>query len=295
MKWPDNPEKEELKMRKFVFIFFVLIFLLFIPSFATAANHYIREGGSGNGSAWDNAWDDLPSTFVRGDTYYVADGVYDGHTFSTLTFGTTKIYIKKATTSDHGTETGWNSSYGNGVAKFEGVIQFSSSYWEFDGQVGGGPGSWDSGHGFEIETPWSSSQTSGRAVYFTNRHTTSHITISHVEIHPQVDFQGYGHLFYGNTASESHITIDHCYLHDNYGCFVLMRSWSNAIFEYNFFDHNRSSSSYHAEAVSDSGSDYVTFRYNYFRNIDGNVIVSLEHAGLSLNDYDQKNCTQKLH
>jgi len=37
------------------------------------ANHYILDGGSGDGSAWDNALDDLPAAFVRGDTYYVGD------------------------------------------------------------------------------------------------------------------------------------------------------------------------------------------------------------------------------
>src|ERR1700754_1598691 len=52
---------------------------------AQAANHYIRAGSTGaqTGNDWSSAWPALPSTLVRGDTYYIADGTYSGRTFST--------------------------------------------------------------------------------------------------------------------------------------------------------------------------------------------------------------------
>lgn len=95
------------------------MFLFTIPCFA--ANHYILDGGSGDGSAWNNAWDDLPATLTRGDTYYIGDGTYGGYTFNDAVSGTDIIYIKKATAGDHGTETGWS----RGDAK-NGADAFSS-------------------------------------------------------------------------------------------------------------------------------------------------------------------------
>src|SRR5688500_534390 len=67
---------------------------------------YVRAGATGaqNGSDWTNAFTRLPASMVRGATYYVADGTYDGSiAFNTPASGTTYIFIKKATESAHGT------------------------------------------------------------------------------------------------------------------------------------------------------------------------------------------------
>ena len=125
------------------------IFLFLIVS-VSAANHYVRQGASGNGNDWSNAYGSLPSTLVRGDTYYVADGSYGGYGFNDADSGTTLITIKKATASDHGTSTGWQSSFGDGQVIFTSTISFSSGYYVLDGQTGGGPGSWKSGFGFKV-------------------------------------------------------------------------------------------------------------------------------------------------
>ena len=58
----------------------------------------------------------------------------------------------KATVADHGTSIGWSDSYGTAQAIFPG-IRFTTSHWLFDGQTGGGPGSWTSGFGFRINQP----------------------------------------------------------------------------------------------------------------------------------------------
>lgn len=95
---------------------------------------YVRAGatGNGNGSDWSNAFTRLPDTMERGVTYLVADGNYSNHDFSDAVSGTDKIYIRKATVHDHGTDTGWVDSYGDGQAVF-GILNFTTGYYVFDG------------------------------------------------------------------------------------------------------------------------------------------------------------------
>lgn len=93
-------------------------------------NLYIREGRNGNGSDWTNAFGQVPA-LVRGNTYYVADGTYNGFTSSVS--GTTPIVIKKATAADHGTDTGWNNSYGDGQAVFGDITLNDMGYFTLDG------------------------------------------------------------------------------------------------------------------------------------------------------------------
>ena len=99
---------------------------------ARSSDIYIRDGSTGNGSDWAQALDELPATLVRGDTYWIADGVYAGRTFSTPPSTTMLITIKKATAVDHGTTSGWLDSYGDGQAAF-GNIEIESDYWIMDG------------------------------------------------------------------------------------------------------------------------------------------------------------------
>ena len=134
-------------------------------SFVQAQSVYcVRAGGSGanNGSDWNNAFSSLPSSLQRGATYYIADGNYGGYTFDDPTSGTTRITIKKAIQSDHGRDTGWQSSYGDGQAVFGGSIRFQTSYWTFDGQTGGGPNNWKTGFGFKINV---TGPTSGPGIW----------------------------------------------------------------------------------------------------------------------------------
>lgn len=94
---------------------------------------YVTQTGRGllNGSDWNNSmpW---PASFTRGLTYYIADGNYGSPTLSTPTSGTQPITIKKATAADHGTETGWVATDGDGVATF-GTITVATQYWIING------------------------------------------------------------------------------------------------------------------------------------------------------------------
>ena len=125
-------------MKNILLLTLLLMLLVLGTVSAEAANHYVRAGASGNGSDWANACADFTgpcaeASLVRGDTYYVADGTYAPRTFSTPASNNLVITIKKATVSNHGTETGWDITYGNGQATFAGQIHFTTSNWVFDG------------------------------------------------------------------------------------------------------------------------------------------------------------------
>jgi hypothetical protein len=120
-------------------VFLTLLTLLFCIAVnaAMAADHYVRPGASGDGSGkdWNNAYTSIPISLVRGDTYYIADGSYGSYSFDDNASGSSYIYIKKATQSAHGTDTGWNATYGDGQAVFASPLQFTTPYWVFDGVV----------------------------------------------------------------------------------------------------------------------------------------------------------------
>lgn len=134
-----------------------------LPLVAEAANHYIRDGGSGsttgtgNCADWTttNACDQLPATLVRGDTYYVASGSYTSRNYSQACSGgcdiTDLITIQGATVSDHGTSTGWLSTMsvdtrdGGSQAVWSSAFTATTSYIKFTGSVWG-----DS----DVNAPW---------------------------------------------------------------------------------------------------------------------------------------------
>jgi hypothetical protein len=128
--------------------------------------YYIRDGGTasvtGTGACvstgsgdWNtaNACDTFPATLVRGAFYLVADGSYAGRTFSTAASANQLITIQKATTTEHGTETGWLSTYGDGQAIWTGALTFSTDDWVFDGKYRN-ESNWFDGtaYGFSIAT-----------------------------------------------------------------------------------------------------------------------------------------------
>lgn len=141
----------------------VAIILLMAGSHAILAQgtiYYIRDGGTasttGTGACvstgsgdWNtaNACDDLPATLVRGATYYFADGTYaTSKNLTTASSGTNRITLIKATESDHGTNTGWQTTYGdgywtenttpvNGGGATIGNVQIQNNYWTIDGNT----------------------------------------------------------------------------------------------------------------------------------------------------------------
>jgi len=195
--------------------------------------YYVRSGASGanNGSDWTNAYKSLPSSLVRGATYYVGGGNYPAYVFDDPMSGTNYITVKKATAADHGTDTGWNSSFGSGVATW-GLISFSTGYWVFDGVTGGGPASWTTGHGFKIR---SSNEGNDYFVHFRNS-SASNIRISHVDIGndtqptPSCD-----QILYSISGAINN-TFSYCYLHNTGDLGVRLGNASGWVFEYTRMD-----------------------------------------------------------
>ena len=118
------------------------------------ANHYIRASatGSATGADWNNAYTDIPATLTRGDTYYISSGSYATYEFNDTDDGQF-ITLKKATSGDHGTDTGWNDTFGSGSAVFDYRFRFTRGHYIIDGVTGGGAGQWDNYglYGFRIE------------------------------------------------------------------------------------------------------------------------------------------------
>ena len=88
----------------------VILILLIFPSLSFATDYHVRKGGgAGNGTTWSNSWDDIDdiSGIGSGDTVYIAIGTYTG-AYNANTNGWT---LKRATTSTHGSATGWSDGY----------------------------------------------------------------------------------------------------------------------------------------------------------------------------------------
>ena len=245
----------------------ILILLLFIAIPCLAANKYILASASGTGSGddWTNAYTTLPATLIRGDTYYVGDGTYGGYTFDDAAQGSTYITIKKATSSDHGTSTGWQTSYGDGQALFTGQLTFATSYWLFDGVTGGGPGSWETGYGFKIKRTGSGT----KAIRFDSN--PAYITVRHVDIENSgVDVDGTSDTIY--TLGCDYVTISHCWVHNTNRTNLLINGSTNFTIEYCLISDRHNTDGIHGEHLSANGNGLNAnhiYRYNIWRDAGG--------------------------
>jgi len=233
----------------------------------TLDTYYVRKGATGanDGSDWKDAYTSLPASLQRGATYYVAEGTYDGYTFYDANSGSTMITIKKATVSDHGTESGWSSSYGDGQAVFTGQITFTTSYWIFDGVTGGGPGNWENGFGFRIKRTGSGT----KAIRFDSN--PSHVTIQHVDIENcGEDTGGNSDTIY--TLGSDFVTISYCWIHNTNRTNFLVNGSQNFTLEYSLISDRHNTDSVHGEhmSINNSGmnANHV-YRYNIFRDAGG--------------------------
>ena len=159
---------------KLVLILFVLLCLFAVHDRAYGAagcdgsgNCYVRAGASGSksGADWTNAYADLPSSLTRGVTYYVAAGTYQGHLFNDPDSGTSVITIQAPTVANHGTSTGWSSSYvGQAVwntadtSQVGDIWTFQTDYYTINGvyrstATGSPYVDWqlESGYGFKVD------------------------------------------------------------------------------------------------------------------------------------------------
>lgn len=281
-----------MKSRRMKFVVLGRLLLaaqLFVAVAAHAQSYCVRAGatGSGNGSSWDNAYPSLPSTLVRGATYYVADGTYSGYTFSTAVSGTSVVTVKKATVAEHGPSTGWQDSYGDGVAQFNGQINVTKSYFVFDGVTGGGPGNWTNGLGFKVVVTSASPTIAINMSQFSA--SASDITFAHIEtVGNDGSNQGGGgiandaYAFFGQVSA---IKVSYCYSHDMGRCHIFS-SGQNVTIEYSCFGDYTSSAATHAEAMSidpqlGSSVRNWTVRYCLFTHVEGTGGVMFNGQGMN--------------
>jgi len=218
----------------------------FAPSTSSGANiHYVRDGSSGDGSSWSSAWDSLPSTLQRGHTYYIADGTYTSYKFDDPASGQLWIDIKKATAGDHGTDSEWQDSYGDGEALFTSsgsIWSFApgSKYYHIDGQTGEGK----NGYGFRLYSTASrdssvalvATDTSGK-FDLTGDHR--YITIEHVDFdwdngEPSGPCNGAVAVAWRPAKPSHDIIFRNNYIHNASGGAMYFQGGSNFVIDNNY-------------------------------------------------------------
>jgi len=111
--------------------------------------YYVLGGGAGScsGAGWGNAAGKIPSTLNPGDVVYIGNSGVNladptttpcageaNHIFATSGTSGSHITIKAAIGADHGTSTGWRSSYG---VDADPKIMWANSYTAADGLKSG--------------------------------------------------------------------------------------------------------------------------------------------------------------
>jgi chitodextrinase len=267
---------------------FVLVVAVGLTRLA-AAEYCVRAGASGadDGSDWNNAFTALPAALVRGATYFVAGGSYPRYTSAADDGSTSTITIKKAIASDHGTGTGWTSAYGIAAATFNGTVAIRRSHVVFDGQTGGGPGSWTSGFGFRIAVTSKTAHEPGLDLVDMNASDyvgPSYVTTRHFEVigdggDGDQNWPNNDAVAIGNTAS-GNILISHAYLHDMGRTLFIVLGANPLVVEYVYCGKYEYTWGEHSEIASTNG-DGITFRYDIFTSVTGT-------GGLMFNGQDNR-------
>jgi hypothetical protein len=243
------------------------------------------------------------SALVRGDTYYVATGSYAGRDFNTAASGSAVITIKGATGADHGTSTGWTSTFsvnqadGGSQANWtysagNGPFGFSTSYWVWDGSVG--PGAFGSGgnvsanYGFNVQFTGSCATGSNWAMEVPANHgsvsNVTNITFSHVAIvqcgFASNTFQTCWTLGDGASSGISAITISYAYC-SGANNMINSTKVSNVTLDHVYTDKQWTASANHGEqiAVSGGGTTNWTISNNYLDNCQGTACFSVIVSG----------------
>lgn len=259
---------------------FVILFLL-VPSLCFGANYYVTPDGTGDGSNWTNAMGWATFTPARGDgtnVYYIAGGSYTSgqKIFNAEIDGTKVITLRKATTANSGSVEGWQASYNNqAVFSITNALHYIEfvDYYVFDGVTGGGPGSWDSGHGFKIYA--TAAASNGMIIlgngYSIDRDNRTDLTVSHVE------FQGTNGLksnpIYATITdgvdywTVDNVTLDHLYVHDcNISTIQAASGLSNWNISYNYFKGGAVWNLSHFTNFRMESAENITIAYNIFED-----------------------------
>ena len=260
-------------------MFFVAVGSAIICSnYAEAAViHYVRSGASGNqdGTSWTDAWTNLPSSISRGDTYYIASGSYATTTIFSADIGTSTLFIRKATLTDHGTAQDWQDAYGAGQAIINGGVNINSPYVDLDGITGNE----NFEHGIKIVAQNCSAVTMG--VYISQNMDNVHV--SHVEV-DMCGAQPYaqdGIYACNNAASTVGLHLSYLYIHDvSRNGITLCGQAGDTVIEHSRLERiigATSTPDIHGQGIqlTDAPINGVDIRYNQFVDIGGTAAVAL--------------------
>ena len=251
-----------------------------------AENHYILADATGNndGTDWENARTDFQKPYggvdisiVRGDTYYIADGSYPGFTAGDkYVTGDNSLYItiKKATVDDHGTDMGWDDSYGDGQAEFTASVRFrgyQGPNYIFDGVVGSGT----SGYGFKVST---APDGANKLIHIDK---TQNVVIRHVDLEHRGNNTELGDdCIYAPADNNDNLVISYCYLHDVGRHPFVINHTNNIIIEHCYIARNQSTLVEHSAGISGTNVSNLIIRYNTWEDIEGTgCIVISDNVG----------------
>ena len=205
------------------------VMLQFETSDALATYYYIRKSatGSNNGTSWANAWNEMSQVnsngLSAGDTVFIAGGNYSKSL--TISKGgssdTNRIVFKRATVSEHGSDTGWNSNYDSKVSIIDNnsanVISINAPYVTIDGVTR---------YGIYLRG----------GIYFT-------VNGSVYTTYRYIEFDGTGDVSEDsmlNDSGDNNFLMEYCYLHDYDNAVRHGDTWSsyggsNCTLRYNVF------------------------------------------------------------
>lgn len=247
----------------------------------------------GDGSAWNcaagagqaGAKRGLPSTLVRGGTYYLARGVYGSYTWDDPTSGPTTIQVRKATPGEHGPSAGWSEVLAEGQAVFS-DWKFRSSHYDIDGVTGGGPGNWTRGHGIKVAG-------NANILLDFNSRAADNIRIAHVEatstygrnsnynvwVVKGVKDDASGRYF-GKGEGISSTTFEYCYFHDIGGGHFHTFAMNGVTIQYSALARNgENHPELHREVWSGVNDDNVTWRWNWIEDSTNTAVFAHVNGG----------------
>lgn len=253
-------------------------------SYSFSQSFYVRPPGAtygtGDGSSWTNAFSDLPENLTRGAKYYLASGNYDtgdfeeGYAWQTFDDGEADglfIGVIKATDTDHGTNDGWETSFGEGVANI-GPISVVTGNYVFDGQVGENT----SGHGFKITTR-DGDNFEAKLVRFPWNSTSHHVYFKHIDMEHTGNW-GYNSLHPAHDAIKGdpvpndvilkNLYFISCYIHDANRALLTLLNAEDVLFEKCYFA--RAGLFQEATSIGIRESKNIVFRRNTFEDTKNN-------------------------
>jgi len=264
------------------------------PDATNNAGYVLPSSAGGDGSTWSTsgthaAFSSNPSTPVRGCTYYYATGSYGTWAIPQIS-GTSVITIQPATVANHGTATGWSSSYAGLVQWNEWDFNGSNaSYYTFNGVAGGGPPDWACTNCLIKMNVGSGTVACGLCI---SAGTISNITLNHVNIAgPGISACGANDscdLIYfcssGCSGTYSNWLIEYSYLHDTTRTMLLTfpNPGTGMTIDHSYFARNGTAE--HREAWSMSTDSNVVISNNIWEDIcESGVIAAVNGAGTASN------------